>query len=171
MSHPSKADLQEFLDRELPTPSQIQIEEHLAGCVLCRGKLNNAKALLENVKADLEKLDPKKAPLLQPLYYLSRANVPRSKLSMRSLILSPIRVPFGLIILLGLMTIVFASLFFSEKNRDGISEGLTGKSNESNFLTMTSSEGVMEKIALDIPWKRFSPAKNPIIFVMKENKP
>jgi len=168
MSHPKKSALQAFLDYELSPRRQKQTEDHFAACASCREKLKNAKAVLESVGLDLKNLNPKRVPSPAPFVEPSRERVSRKKHPIGSLIFTPVRVPSGLLVFMGLMILIFAGLFYSERHQKGAGDVLLGKSEKSNFLTITSSEGTTEFMPLNIPWDRFTPAKDPIILVMKE---
>jgi hypothetical protein len=56
--HKARAQLQDYLDNQLPVQQQAKLERHLAGCLDCRGEL----AFIKTYRLNLAEMKPQAAP-------------------------------------------------------------------------------------------------------------
>jgi anti-sigma factor RsiW len=166
MKHLDPQLIQMLLDGEASDNEKQRAEHHIHDCAGCRAKLERAGFKLKAVMNDLEGLDPATVPSPPAFDRPLVDNGPKRPL-IRVLVLSPIKVPAFLLILMAGVLIILARLLFvgnpAQKNAAITKVSADGP----DSVTLISSAGET-KIRLNTATYGFKVVEDPSILVLKK---
>ena len=167
MGHLKNESLRSYLDRELSEKKRIEVEAHLADCPICRDKLQGLQAAADQVRITWELLATSQIPPPGLGIVPAHLKVKSVRPLFRRLIISHVRVPSIVLILMSFLMIVLAGMVYLGKNQSRENAVSPVAESHREYLTVFSPNGV-ESFPVDFSLSRFEVVQNPIIMVIKE---
>jgi Putative zinc-finger len=166
MKCPKKEKIRAFIDRELTLSETKNVHSHISECSRCRRILQEAEEDIKITRRDLELLNPEVIPECPPLIS-SQHDRDKDRFPFRKFILTPIRVPAGVLVLIVSLLLGTSSMLLV-KNLKEVSLGFSPRAKEKKASLSVFMEGFVQSISLQADAEEIRPIENPRIFVLRE---
>lgn len=164
-----KEEIRAFLDNEFFQKEKKKIEKHLSECPKCQNIKKEIKEEINFVELKMTLLNPKTIPQERPFDLERVKREEKKQLSLKRFVLSPIKVPAGVLHLLGTVILVLFIMFISKSVKSTSMKSLQlADSGRCDLVFFYANK--IQAISLNLDLSEFRPNENPRIFILREEE-